>query len=190
MSAALSVIDVYFDGQTALTRKSAPSLAFISTTWCHDDCAAAAYSVADLFWANTLRLCRSYEHFCACGKQLDKRFKALGATCFTDRVDVNKEDLAAIDKWLSGVTTALSSMSLKTFQQLGGESASCTLVPALLAMHFTKELSSCLDGEAIAVLLQRRSVASAAADRQRHIRLLVVLVLRCIHSAKGHGMPM
>ena len=81
-----------------------------------------------------VQLCRSYEHFCACGKQLDKRFKALGATCIADRVDINKEDLPAVDKWLSGVTTALSSMPLKTFQQLGGKSASCTFVPAAHAI--------------------------------------------------------
>ena len=69
------------------------------------------------------QLCRSYEHFCACGKQLDKRLEALGATRFAERVDVNKEDLPAIDKWLSGVTTALSSMPLKTFQHIGGKLA-------------------------------------------------------------------
>ena len=68
-------------------------------------------------------MCRSYEHFCACGKQLDKRFEALGATRIAERVDVNREDLAAIDQWLSGLTTALPSMALKTCQQLGGKSA-------------------------------------------------------------------
>ena len=147
-------------------------LAFVSRTCSHHECAAAAWSVADCstpcLWLTLFQLCRSYEHFCACGKQLDKRFKALGATCFTDRVDVNKEDLPAVDKWLSGVTTALSSMSLKTFQQLGGKSASCTFVPALLAMQFAERSFACLEVETMTVLLQWCSVASAAtaADRQ------------------------
>ena len=66
-------------------------------------------------------MCRSYEHFCACGKQLDKRFEALGAARFAERIDVHKEDLPAIDTWLSGVTAALPSMQLKTTQQLGGK---------------------------------------------------------------------
>lgn len=59
-------------------------------------------------------------HFCACGKQLDRRLEGLGARRFADRVDVHKEDLPAIDKWLAGLTAALPSMQLKTFEQLGG----------------------------------------------------------------------
>jgi len=58
--------------------------------------------------------------FCACGKQLDSRFESLGAKRFADRVDVHKEDLPAIDKWLSGVTTALQALQLQTFQDTGG----------------------------------------------------------------------
>jgi len=67
-----------------------------------------------------LLLRRSYVHFCACGKQLDSRFESLGAKRFADRVDVHKEDLPAIDKWLSGVTTALQALQLQTFQDTGG----------------------------------------------------------------------
>ena len=64
---------------------------------------------------------RSYEHFCACGKQLDNRLEALGGKRFVDRVDVNKEDLPAIDKWLTSVTAALQGMPLQTAQESGGK---------------------------------------------------------------------
>ena len=64
--------------------------------------------------------CRSYVHFCACGKKLDHRFAALGAQRLAERVDVHKEDLPAVDKWLAGVTAALPSLQLETFAQLGG----------------------------------------------------------------------
>lgn len=63
---------------------------------------------------------KSYVHFCACGKQLDSRFESLGAKRFVDRLDVHKEDLPAIDKWLSGVTSALQALQLQTFQETGG----------------------------------------------------------------------
>lgn len=68
--------------------------------------------------------CRSYVHFCACGKQLDSRLQELGAQRLADRVDVHKEDLPAIDKWLSGVTPALQALQLATFQESGGMHAS------------------------------------------------------------------
>lgn len=73
---------------------------------------------------------RSYEHFCACGKQLDRSFQALGAKRFADRVDVNREDLPAIDQWLSGVTSALKTMQLATCAQtgVGVESSESTAV--------------------------------------------------------------
>jgi len=67
-----------------------------------------------------LLLRRSYVHFCACGKQLDSRFESLGAKRFADRFDVHKEDLPAIDKWLSGVTAELQALQLQTFQDTGG----------------------------------------------------------------------
>ncbi|DBA90903.1 hypothetical protein WJX77_009914 [Trebouxia sp. C0004] len=63
---------------------------------------------------------KSYVHFCACGKQLDSRFEFLGAKRFADRIDVHKEDLPAIDKWLGGVTSALQALQLQTFQETGG----------------------------------------------------------------------
>lgn len=67
-----------------------------------------------------LVLHRSYVHFCACGKQLDSRLEFLGAKRFADRIDVHKEDLPAIDRWLSGVTSALQALQLQTFQETGG----------------------------------------------------------------------
>lgn len=65
-------------------------------------------------------LYRSYEHFCACGKQLHSRLHALGAKQLTARMDINKEDLPAIDKWLTGVTAALKGMTLQTMEETGG----------------------------------------------------------------------
>ncbi|KAA6425116.1 MAG: sulfite reductase (NADPH) alpha-component [Trebouxia sp. A1-2] len=62
---------------------------------------------------------KSYVHFCACGKQLDSRLEFLGAKRFADRIDVHKEDLPAIDRWLSGVTSALQALQLQTFQETG-----------------------------------------------------------------------
>lgn len=34
--------------------------------------------------------CRSYEHFCACGKMLDAKLEALGGRRFVPRADVNR----------------------------------------------------------------------------------------------------
>jgi sulfite reductase (NADPH) flavoprotein alpha-component len=35
-------------------------------------------------------VCRSYEHFCACGKMLDARLEGLGGKRFVPRADVNR----------------------------------------------------------------------------------------------------
>jgi sulfite reductase alpha subunit-like flavoprotein len=67
---------------------------------------------------------KSYAHFCRCGKTLDARLKALGAKRMVSRVDVDKEDWNAIEKWMSAVTIRLqeaSAADLKTVEQLQGK---------------------------------------------------------------------
>ena len=66
-------------------------------------------------------MCRSYMHFCACGRQLDVRLAELGASSFVCRRDVNKEDWQAIDAWLQAVVNGLSLLKLQTVAELGGE---------------------------------------------------------------------
>lgn len=65
--------------------------------------------------------CRSYAHFCNCGKQLDSRLEALGGLRIADRIDVHREDLPAIDKWLAGMTSTLKDVQLKTIAETGGQ---------------------------------------------------------------------
>ncbi len=86
---------------------------------------------------------RSYVHFCACGKQLDSRFESLGAKRFANRIDVHKEDLPAIDRWLSGVTSALQALQLQTFQETGGVHE--TLVSAVQLVIFPAQQSGQLN---------------------------------------------
>jgi sulfite reductase (NADPH) flavoprotein alpha-component len=61
---------------------------------------------------------RSYTHFARCGKTLDARLEALGAGRLAPRVDVNKEDWAAINGWISSVVASLNQLPLKTAAQL------------------------------------------------------------------------
>jgi len=51
--------------------------------------------------------CRSYNHFCACGKQLDARLAALQARQFVGRQEVNKEDWKAVAGWIQVQYTLL-----------------------------------------------------------------------------------
>ena len=76
-------------------------------------------------------MCRSYANFCNCGKQLDKRLEALQGQRFADRLDVHREDLPAIDRWLATLTKALGSLQLKPVAQSGGElpKACCVVLP-------------------------------------------------------------
>lgn len=57
-------------------------------------------------------LCRSYQHFCRCGKLLDSAMESAGAKCIAPRMDVNKEDWAAVDTWINLVITAMASLAL------------------------------------------------------------------------------
>jgi sulfite reductase (NADPH) flavoprotein alpha-component len=62
---------------------------------------------------------RSYTHFARCGKTIDARLQELGATRFTPRVDVNKEDLVAVDGWIDAVLSNLDSLKLSTAEEIG-----------------------------------------------------------------------
>ena len=63
---------------------------------------------------------RSYTHFCACGKALDSRLKALGASRLAPRADVNREDWAAIDAWIGSALASLPGLGLKPASETAG----------------------------------------------------------------------
>ena len=63
---------------------------------------------------------RSYTHFCACGKALDVRLKALGANRLAPRADVNREDWKAIDAWIGYALAGLSGLNLKPASETAG----------------------------------------------------------------------
>ncbi|TYS31122.1 assimilatory sulfite reductase (NADPH) flavoprotein subunit [Bacillus pumilus] len=50
----------------------------------------------------------SYEFFCQTGKEFDERFKELGGTRLTDRVDCDLDYDEPFSEWLQGVTSSLS----------------------------------------------------------------------------------
>lgn len=56
----------------------------------------------------------SYEHFCACGKRLDARLEALGASRAFPRFDVNKEDWKMVDEWIEGVCNKVTELGIQT----------------------------------------------------------------------------
>ena len=62
---------------------------------------------------------RSYNYFCACGKQIDARLASLEARQFVPRRDVNKEDWGAIDSWLRLVIDSLDLLKLQTVAESG-----------------------------------------------------------------------
>jgi sulfite reductase (NADPH) flavoprotein alpha-component len=71
---------------------------------------------------------RSYAHFCRCGKSVDAALAAAGAAPLAPRVDVDKEDWAAVDGWVDAVIAALPSLQgLKSIAQLGGGEEKCLL---------------------------------------------------------------
>jgi sulfite reductase (NADPH) flavoprotein alpha-component len=65
---------------------------------------------------------RSYPHFCRCGRRLDEALAAAGAAPLAGapRVDVDKEDWAAVDGWISAALAALPGLGLKTVAEAGG----------------------------------------------------------------------
>jgi LSD1 subclass zinc finger protein len=70
-----------------------------------------------------LASCRSYQHFCRCGRTLDARLEALGGARLAPRADINREDWAAIDAWIEGVLAALAGLALQSMAELGGMEA-------------------------------------------------------------------
>ncbi len=64
----------------------------------------------------------SYEHFCKTGKDIDLRFKELGARRFYNRVDCDVEFQLTATSWISGI--------LSTYHETNGEN---TDVPALIS---------------------------------------------------------
>jgi sulfite reductase (NADPH) flavoprotein alpha-component len=51
---------------------------------------------------------RTYPHFCRAGRRLDERLRERGAEPLVSRVDVDREDMAAIDGWIDAVCARLS----------------------------------------------------------------------------------
>jgi hypothetical protein len=66
------------------------------------------------------RPCRSYTHFCACGRAVDARLEELGGSRFALRVDINREDWKAVDTWIGSVVAGLAELPLKTVGRLPG----------------------------------------------------------------------
>lgn len=66
--------------------------------------------------------CRSYTHFCACGKAVDDRLEALGGRRCAPRADINREDWKAVDAWIESAVASLLQLPLKTYAQSSGES--------------------------------------------------------------------
>ncbi|MGQ7864354.1 assimilatory sulfite reductase (NADPH) flavoprotein subunit [Bacillus sp. WC2502] len=65
----------------------------------------------------------SYEFFCQTGKEFDERFKELGGTRLTDRVDCDLDYDEPFSEWLQGVTSSLSEGEAAAFpQESAGES--------------------------------------------------------------------
>lgn len=63
---------------------------------------------------------RAYAHFARCGKTIDARLAALGATKVAPRADIDKEDWKSINKWIDGALEGLSKVQLRTVEDLGG----------------------------------------------------------------------
>ncbi len=54
----------------------------------------------------------SYTHFCKAGRALDARLLALGGGVTTPRVDINREDWAAVDAWIAAAVDSLVARTL------------------------------------------------------------------------------
>lgn len=59
----------------------------------------------------------SYEFFCQTGKEFDERFKELGGTRLTDRVDCDLDYDEPFSEWLQGVASSLSVGEAAAFTQ-------------------------------------------------------------------------
>ena len=63
----------------------------------------------------------SYTHFAQCGKDVDRRLENLGGVRIAQRIDVNKEDWSAINRWIASVVSALDKQQLNTIEELDGD---------------------------------------------------------------------
>ena len=54
----------------------------------------------------------SYTHFCKAGRALDARLLALGGGSAAPRVDINREDWAAVDAWIAAAVSAVVALQL------------------------------------------------------------------------------
>ena len=70
----------------------------------------------------------SYEFFCQTGKEFDERFKELGGTRLTDRVDCDLDYDEPFSEWLQGVTASLSEGEAAAFTQESAAANSETTV--------------------------------------------------------------
>ncbi len=70
----------------------------------------------------------SYEFFCQTGKEFDERFKELGGTRLTDRVDCDLDYDEPFSEWLQGVTASLNEGEAAAFAQESAAANSETTV--------------------------------------------------------------
>ena len=70
--------------------------------------ASAAPGLSGLRYGTLALGDRTYPHFCRAGRRLDERLRERGAEPLVSRVDVDREDMAAIDGWCDAVCTRLS----------------------------------------------------------------------------------
>ena len=81
--------------------------------------------------------CRSYTHYCACGKMLDERLQQMGASRLADRGDIDKEDWPAIEAWIDSVVAALPTLKLQTVEHTGLPSGEPVPAPRTMMIRGT-----------------------------------------------------
>lgn len=82
--------------------------------------------------------CRSYQHYCRCGKQLDARLEALGAARVVPRQDVDREDWTAINEWMGAVLEAVNAAGLQAVGQDGAAAAAAEAAAVAEPVGFSK----------------------------------------------------
>jgi sulfite reductase (NADPH) flavoprotein alpha-component len=75
----------------------------------------------------------SYTHFCKAGRALDARLLALGGDAATSRVDINREDWAAVDAWIAAAVDSLVALKLAPCAPRAASGASSA--PAAVLAH-------------------------------------------------------
>jgi hypothetical protein len=114
--------------------------------------------------------CRSYTHFCACGKAIDSRLEQLGAKRCAPRADINREDWKAVDAWIESAVGSLLELPLKTLVQSTGarlnlgKGKSCDRGGSMPSLIAPKSL-----GEMCLVALKRPTMNKIAASLSESI---------------------